>query len=89
MIPFSSDARPYPADVTTVPYSSVCPGEIAFSASGMPIGLHHVKVGDGWDTWSHGYLGDVYNTSLSIITINLPAGTNAFYFYAEPNVQFL
>ncbi len=87
MIPFASDARPYPADVTTVPYSSVCPGEIAFSASGMPIGLHHVKVGDGWDTWSHGYLGDVYNTSLSIITINLPAGTNAFYFYAEPNVQ--
>lgn len=48
------------------------------------------KVGSGWNTWSNGYTGDVYwdnaneggNTTL---TLTLPAGIQAFYFYAEPD----
>jgi hypothetical protein len=42
-----------------------------------------------WATWSNGYLGDVYSTFGSAnktqVTISLPSGTQAFYFYAEPN----
>jgi len=45
--------------------------------------------GGCWATWSHGYTGDVYDTASAVdpttATINLPSGTNAFYFYAEPN----
>ena len=47
--------------------------------------LNHSRVGNGWATWSHGYTGDVYWTTGSTITMTLPAGTRAFYFYAEPN----
>jgi hypothetical protein len=56
-------------------------GTIAFSQP-----LNHSTVGNGWATWSNGYTGDVYwNADGSAITITLPAGTNAFYLYAEPN----
>lgn len=47
-------------------------------------------IGGGWLTWSNGYTGDVYwnnanqgGTTTDVLT--LPAGTRAFYFYAEPN----
>jgi hypothetical protein len=43
-----------------------------------------------WATWSHGYTGDVYDTLAAAdptqVTLTLPAGTKAFYLYAEPNV---
>jgi hypothetical protein len=55
-------------------------GTVSFSPA-----LNHSTVGNGWDTWSHGYTGDVYWTTGSTITMTLPAGTRAFYFYAEPN----
>jgi hypothetical protein len=55
-------------------------GTVSFSPP-----LTHSTVGNGWDTWSHGYTGDVYWTTGSTITMTLPAGTRAFYFYAEPN----
>ncbi len=48
--------------------------------------LTHVEVGAGWATWSHGYTGDVYFTTGSTVTLTLPSGTGAFYFFAEPNV---
>ncbi len=86
MTPFVADSRPFPADVTSVPYSAACPGEISFTATGAPFPVHHVRVDQGWNNWSHGYLGDVYYTSLAVLTINLPAGTNAFYFYTEGNI---
>jgi hypothetical protein len=37
-----------------------------------------------WRSWSHGHRGDVYYSPASL-TITLPPGTTAFYFYAEPN----
>lgn len=67
-------------------------GTIGFSPS-----LQHDRIGSGWATWSNGYTGDVYDTCStqpgpscaaadpSEATITLPAGTNAFYLYAEPN----
>jgi subtilase family serine protease len=48
------------------------------------------QIGDGWATWSNGYDGQVYwqnsNEGFSTtLTLTLPAGTRAFYFYAEPD----
>jgi hypothetical protein len=53
--------------------------------------LIHEVVGQGWATWSNGYIGDVYEDATALpdgnfeITITLPPGTGAFYAYAEPN----
>jgi hypothetical protein len=77
MTAFGPDGRPN-GTVSDVPGP---PGTIGFSPS-----LTHTQVGVGWATWSHGYTGDVYYIApASQITITLPAGTKAFYFYAEPN----
>jgi hypothetical protein len=56
-------------------------GEISFSPA-----LEHVQIGDGWNTWSNGYTGDVYATeTVDSATVTLPPGTDAFYLYAEPD----
>jgi hypothetical protein len=40
----------------------------------------------GWRTWSNGYVGDVYASQLEpAVTLYPPAGTKAFYLYAEPD----
>jgi hypothetical protein len=78
MTPFGDDTRPVGTTVTDVPDPA---GTITFSQP-----LTHSEVGNGWATWSHGYTGDVYhNSNGSAITITMPAGTKAFYLYAEPN----
>jgi hypothetical protein len=79
---FGNDARPLFGMVTTVP--SPLGGSVVFDQA-----LTHVKVGQGWGTWSHGYTGDVYHTASSTnpnqVTLTLPVPTKAFYFYTEPN----
>jgi hypothetical protein len=81
MTAFGSD----PQGLGQVSGVSAPAGTIAFTPS-----LNHVLVGQGWATWSNGYTGDVYDTLASPpgtpLTITLPAGTKAFYLYAEPNV---
>ena len=77
MTPFGRDPRPTGTTVTDVPDDA---GTIMFSQP-----LTHSTIGNGWATWSHGYTGDVYHTAVRPVTITLPAGTRAFYFYAEPN----
>lgn len=78
MTPFGPDPQPTGTTVTGV---SDPAGTITFSQP-----LTHSTVGNGWATWSHGYTGDVYhNSDGSAITITMPAGTKAFYLYAEPN----
>jgi hypothetical protein len=72
---------PQPLNDGTVSGVSDPAGTLSFSPP-----LNHSRVGNGWATWSHGYTGDVYWTSTgSTIMITLPAGTRAFYLYAEPN----
>lgn len=80
MTPFEADGRPLFNDVSTV--ESPLGGTI-----GLIPNLNHRRIGNGWGSWSHGYTGDVYFNSdaNAPVTINLPAGTRAFYFYAEPN----
>ena len=81
--PFGPDVRPEFTDVTTVA-SPAC-GNISFSPA-----LGKREIGSGWATWSNGYTGSVYRTApasstdVVTLTINLPAGTSAFSFYAEP-----
>ena len=77
MTRFDADPQPtgtYVGGVVT-PTNEV----VAFSPA-----LQHDLVGAGWTTWSNGYSGDVYWGSANV-TITLPGGTPAFYFYAEPD----
>lgn len=84
MTPFAPDPRTIPGDVTFIQLTAGCPAMLNFTASGSPLPVHHHRIGSGWATWSHGYTGDVYATSLSVMTIVLPPNTRAFYFYVEP-----
>ena len=78
MAPFGPDTA---ADGAVVSGVNDPAGSITFSPS-----LTHTLVGSLWLTWSHGYTGDVYFViPTQPITITLPAGTKAFYLYAEPN----
>jgi hypothetical protein len=88
MTAFGPDSQPLGDGATGV---SDPAGTIGFTPT-----LRHDKVGGTcdaiscWATWSNGYTGDVYDTTVvdgdrTQITITLPAGTKAFYFYAEPN----
>jgi hypothetical protein len=59
-------------------------GRIGFSTE-----LEHFYANEepAWRTWSNGYEGDVYaNLTESSVTVDLPAGTKAFYLYAEPDI---
>ena len=80
MTPFANDTR---SNGTSVSSSQTTPigGVVGFSPS-LTLG----EVGVDWGTWSHGYTGDVYFSFGESITLTLPAGTGAFYFYAEPNL---
>lgn len=87
MTPFGNDPRP----VCTSGAGAPCPGTF-FTNVVDPAGtvtfspmVQHRKVGQGWNTWSHGYTGDVYYVTGNSLTMTLPANTVAFYFYAEPN----
>jgi hypothetical protein len=77
--PESTTGEPAPA-VMTVP--SPLGGNITFNS---PL-THFTIRPDGWSTWSHGYRSDVYFDPATSLTMTLPAGTTAFYFYAEPNL---
>jgi hypothetical protein len=80
MTPFPADTQAVGATVSGVAGPS---GTLGFTPS-----LEHCLTPNSagcWQTWSNGYSGDVYATSSGSITLTLPAGTSAFYFYAEPD----
>jgi hypothetical protein len=83
--PFPNDWRGE-EEVTSVPppASSPVTGDLLFDQP-----LMHYQVNDGWDSWSHGYDGDVYHLDELLygneLTLTLPEGTRAFYFYLQPN----
>jgi hypothetical protein len=79
MTPFPNDPVGVFSSVTSV--ASPLGGTLDFD-----ITMTNLEIGIGWATWSHGYTGDVYWTEgATSVTMTLPAGTRAFYFYAEPN----
>jgi hypothetical protein len=86
MTAFGPDSQPVcPSEGSIVSGVNDPAGTIGFSQP-----LSHDVIGECWATWSNGYSGDVYDTfnaasaTPTQVTITLPAGTNAFYFYAEP-----
>ncbi len=78
MTKFGLDSRPY----TLVTYAPGPKGKVFFA-----IPMNHVRVGVNWLNWGNGYFGDVYWTGNSVYsdTLYLPAGTQAFYFYMQPD----
>jgi hypothetical protein len=81
MTAFGDDVRPVFSLVSDV--ASPLGGVVGLSPD-----LDHREIGPGgWATWSHGYMGDVYYTRPGVLstTLDLPDGTGAFYFFAEPN----
>jgi hypothetical protein len=81
MTPFSPDNRTLFNLENQVFAPSYCNKTLDFSSL-----TSHYRIGNGWQTWSNGYTGDVYFMNGSQITITLPFKTNAFYCYVEPNV---
>jgi hypothetical protein len=80
MTPFLPDPQPEFAMVSSVASPLPGGGTVDFSPS-----LQHLLTPGSWATWSHGYTGDVYSADSSSATLTMPAGTLAFYLYAEPN----
>ncbi len=82
---FGDDPRTLGEDVVSVPAPGG--GDVA-----LDLPLNHRKIGSGWASWSHGYIGDVYyqgqfsqvHAFPFAVGLSLPAGIVAFYFYAEP-----
>ena len=79
MTKFGRDHRRLGRQVTSVTGPT---GKLFFSLK-----LIHFRVKRAsWATWSNRYHGDVYFAPATV-TITLPAKTDAFYLYAEPNDQ--
>jgi hypothetical protein len=78
MTPAAPDPRPVDAQVTG---TALPDGTMDFS----PSVIHLTTPNGGWATWSNNYAGDVYLDTGTALTMTLPSGTGAFYFYAEPN----
>jgi len=85
MLPLDPDPRPLFDDVTSI--LTPCPGGTTI---GFSVPLNHRRIGAGWGWWSHGYSGDVYYTDGDDrVTLTVPPGTCALYFYVEPNTYSL
>lgn len=79
---FEPDPTTLLTPTTSLPSPAQCGNSLRFNTPAL-----HLKVGQGWETWSHGYTGDVYSYfDQTAAIILLPQGTRAFYFYTEPNV---
>ena len=88
IFPFKPDPRGLDETVNMVP-SGFLTGE-AITLNPMCI---HMRVGQGWGTvnsWSHGYVGDVYYTAgARSLSIGLPSSTSAFVFYIMANYFYI
>ncbi|MFT3831583.1 MAG: PEP-CTERM sorting domain-containing protein [Opitutaceae bacterium] len=79
MTAFALDPNPIGTPVNGV--ASPLGGSVLFSS---PQGVR--AIGSGWATWSHSYTGNVYTDyQTTSLTLTLPTGTSAFYFYIEPD----
>jgi hypothetical protein len=78
---------PFPTDTQSAGYTPVSSVESplgGFVVFDSP--LLHAVTPEEWLKWSHDYNGDVYYTASDrSITLTMPEGTSAFYFYAQPN----
>ena len=65
---------------------ALIPGAPMGGTLGISAAASKFTVGNGWgtsETWGHGYLGPVFYSTSNPVTLTLPAGTKAFYFYTQ------
>ena len=80
MTPFGPDGATTFTSVPSVPAPGG--GTVGFGGPSLLV----VAPSDITGGWTAGYTGHVYAlVSSSVMTLSLPAGTRAFYFYAEPD----
>ena len=80
---FAPDDRPILSIVQDIDLPCAVPAKIEFDRPAF-----HLRVGDGWNTWSHGYTGDVYFTGTSEVTLRFPdegITYGTFYCYVQPD----
>jgi hypothetical protein len=83
MTPFDQGAQAAIASGTSL---SVIPGGPSGTSLGVTPSTNKRSIGNGWATWSHAYTGAVYSDYESTqVMLTLPADSNAFYVYVEPN----
>ncbi|MGE0481464.1 MAG: LamG-like jellyroll fold domain-containing protein [Phycisphaerae bacterium] len=71
------DTRPIYQSVTDAPNGGL---DYTFS-----VPMRHERVTCDWCVWGTGYECDIYTSALvNTVTINVPPGTPALYFYAQP-----
>ena len=79
MTPFAADTRAINLEVASIaPAPGVAPVRLG-------TGAMHQRIGAGWQSWSHGYRGDVYAVTGTALTLSLPPRTRAIQFYVQPN----
>jgi hypothetical protein len=79
MTPFGPDGLVPHSTTTSVPAPGG--GSVGFGGASLFV-VSPSGVAGGWTA---GYAGHVYALGPDVITLTLPSGTRAFYFYAEPN----
>ena len=65
---------------------SVIPGSPVTGTLSTSFPVQKYTAGQSWgSSWSHGYTGPIYYADQDAVVLTLPAGSKAFYFYAQPN----
>lgn len=85
MVAFPDDPTPEGTLITQLapPPTALVTGSLEFRSE-----VEHMVVGGLWDTWSHGYAGDVYFADgFDLIMYRMPQGTMAFSMYIQPNLK--
>jgi hypothetical protein len=73
---FGPDARPLETKTGSIPSP--------IGSVGITPSAEHLRINEGWGTWSNGYDGDIYFSEAQTFTLSLPEHTKAIYFYGEP-----
>ena len=86
--PFSQAPQAAIADGTTG--ITAIPGNPNPGTLSLDPGAMKLTVGTSWwagqsNPWGHNYTGVVYYVQEDVATLTLPANTQAFYFYVQPN----
>ena len=92
MVAFPDDPTPEGTMITQLapPPTALVTGNLEF-ATEDGLGVEHMLVGPSprlWDTWSHGYTGDLYfNADNDLLLFHLPLRTMAFSMNIQPNLK--
>lgn len=82
LIPVPNGAEAIGTDLSALSFPL---GNIEFSGS-----VNKRQIGNGWQTWSNNYKGEVYYSGQDVLTLDIKLpNLNAFDFYVQPDFQRL